>query len=315
MKKYTNQFLISKLKKLSEILGRTPTCQDVGTKNNMPDRSVFKNRFGSWNNAIKASYLKINHDYRLWTKRQLIECLRAKYIELGRTPGIRDFDKDSDMPGKNTVRKIFGSWTKALREAGIPIKRFYSEDELINILKDVYSELNRTPTREDINKRKNCPSYTPFIEKFGSYTAACLRAGLVPNDGRNNNTWKSWQDHCEDMARVIYGDIQSQFKYKEIGIPDIYIPKEKMFIEVKTCGYKDFKNQIERYCKDGCIIEFWCIFKGIETRNNKVKYVYAEELANKMKRIGREDLAIKCYQFLNNVFSESQILLDSSQSI
>ena len=180
---------------------------------------------------------------------------------------------------------------------------------MINILQRLYLELNRTPTREELNERTDCPSYIPFVIKFGSYTAACLRAGLVPNDGRNNNIWKAWQKHCEEMARVIYGNVVVQFKDDEIGIPDIYAPNENLFIEAKTCGYKDFKEQIRRYCSNGNKLEFWCIFKGIETKNDKVKYIYAEELAKRMKALGRDDLAVKCYQFIRNVFDEGQKVL------
>lgn len=309
MKKYTKEFLINSLRDLSLKLGRNPTSNDLGRKNIMPDRSVFELKFGSWNYSLIAAGLKVNCYYRKWTKEEVIKWLKYKYEELGRTPGIRDFDKDPRTPAKNLVRKLFGNWTNALREAKIPIKRFHSEKELINILKRLYLKLNRTPTREDVNKREDCPSYVPFVEKFGSYTAACLRAGLVPNDGRNNNIWKSWQKHCEEMARVIYGNIIVQFKDQGIGIPDIYVPNRSLFIEIKTCGYKDFREQIKRYCSNGNRLELWCIFKGIETKNDKVRYVYAEELAKRMKVLKRQDLVAKCYQFVRNVFDEEQKVL------
>ena len=307
MKKHTKEFLINSLIDLSLKLGRNPTSNDLGKKNDMPDRSVFELKFGSWNNALVAADLKVNCYFRKWTREEVINWLMYKYQELGRAPGIRDFDKDPKTPAKNLVRKMFGNWTNALRKSNIPVRRFHSEKELIEILQKLYLELKRTPTREELRKRK--PTYTPFVEKFGSYTAACFRAGLVPNDGRNNNIWKAWQKHCEEIAKVIYGTVLVQFKDDEIGIPDIYVPNEELFIEVKTCGYKDFKEQIRRYCSNGHRLEFWCIFKGIETKNDKVKYIYAEELAKRMKTLGREDFAAKCYQFIKNVFDEGQKVL------
>ena len=53
-------------------------------------------------------------------------------------------------------------------------------------------------------------------------------------------------------------------------------------------------------------LEFWCVFKGIENKSKKIRYVYAEELAERMKNLGREDLAAKCYQFIKNVYSDDQ---------
>jgi len=308
-KDYTNKELINILKNLSKELGRSPMMKDLIPRKDLPESTIFKDRFGSWNNALIVAGLKVQYHFRKWAKEELMYWLRKKYEELGQTPGIRDFDKDQEAPGKNTVRKLFGNWTNALREAKIPIKRFNSKEELIKAMKKLAKKLNKTPTRTDMNNAKSFPSYAPFVKKFGSYTMACLRAGLVPNDGRNNDIWKAWERHCEEMAKVIYKNIEIQKKKLVEGVPDIHVPKESLIIDVKTCGYKDFKEQIRRYCKNHYKLEFWLIFKGIETKRKRVKYVYAEELAKRMKRLGRKDLAAKCYQFLNNVYSEGQKVL------
>ena len=50
---------------------------------------------------------------------------------------------------------------------------------------------------------------------------------------------------------------------------------------------------------------------SIETRRKNVGYIYAEELADMMSELGREDLASKCHQFINNVFSEDQTTLST----
>jgi len=234
---------------------------------------------------------------------------------MGKCPTQRDIDKDISMPAKGNYRKYFGTFNKAVRKAGLSVNYNISKEELISILRRLYSKLNRTPTREELKLQKDCPSLTPFVEKFGSYTAACLRAGLTPNDGRNNNIWKSWQNHCEDMANVIYGNIESQREGIVDGVPDIYVPDKNLFIDAKTCGYRDFKEQINRYCKNNNRLEFWLIFKGIETKRKKVEYVYAEELAKKMVKLGKDDLAVKCHQFIKNVYSEEQTSLKSPKNI
>ena len=308
-KGYTNRELLGILRALSKELGRTPMMKDLIPRKNLPEATVFKDRFGSWNKTLEIAGLEVKYFFRKWTKEDIIKWLRYKYDELGKTPGIRDFDADPKAPAKNTVRKLFGNWTNALREAKIPVKRFWSEKELIEVLQKLYLKLNRTPTREELKKDYDCPSLTPFIEKFGSYTAACLRAGLVPNDGRNNKIWQNWEKHCVKMAKLIYGNVEVKNDKIVDGVPDIYIPDKKLFIDAKTCGYKDFKEQTKRYCSNGHSLEFWLIFKGIETKNKKVKYVYAEELAKRMKQSGREDFAAKCYQFIRNVFDEEQKVL------
>ena len=308
-KGYTKEELILTLKNLSKDLKRTPMMKDLVPRKDLPEASVFKDNFGSWNNALKVAGLEVKYRFRKWKKEEIIFWLKKKYEELGKTPGIRDFDKDKDAPAKNTVRKLFGNWTIALREANIPVKRFHSKEELIKLLQKLARELNKTPTRTDMNKAKGYPSYTPFVEKFGSYTAACLRAGLIPNDGRNNEIWQGWEKHCIDMAKVIHKNIEIKKENIVDGIPDIYIKDKKLFIDAKTCGYKEFKEQVKKYCKNGHELEFWCIFKGMENRSKKVKYIYADELARKMKNLGRYDLSSKCYQFIKNVYSEDHSVL------
>jgi hypothetical protein len=73
IKKYTEEYLISSLIKLSIKLEMNPTCNDSGKMDGVPDRSVFENRFGSWNRALIKSGLKINCYFRKWTKEKRVE--------------------------------------------------------------------------------------------------------------------------------------------------------------------------------------------------------------------------------------------------
>ncbi|MBS3155113.1 hypothetical protein J4404_01300 [Candidatus Woesearchaeota archaeon] len=305
-KDFTERELLDLLRKKAKKLRRSPKMDDMNSDKNMPSAATYQAYFGSFNKALTVAGLKIKYQFRKWNKEEIIFHLRQKYDELGEPPGIRDFDKDPKTPSKGIVRKLYGNWTNALREADIPVKRFKSKEELITLLRKLAKQFNRIPTIVDLRNNKDIHSTVPFVKHFGNYTKACLMAGLVPNDGRNNNIWKAWQKHCEDMARVLYREIKVQEKEIIKGIPDIYIPNEKLFIDAKTCGYKDFKDQIKKYAIKKHRIEFWLVFKGIETKSKRVKYIYAEELAKKMKGLGEEDLAAKCYQFIKNVYSDDQ---------
>jgi hypothetical protein len=97
----------------------------------------------------------------------------------------------------------------------------------------------------------------------------------------------------------------------ETFLYNFYVSDKKLFIDAKTCGYRDFKEQIKKYCKSHHNLEFWLIFKGLETKRKRVRYIYAEDLAKKMKILGRDDLAAKCYQFVKNVFNDGQKDIDS----
>ncbi|MBI2107413.1 hypothetical protein HYT57_05505 [Candidatus Woesearchaeota archaeon] len=307
--RYTKKELINLLKKKASLLGRSPKGYELDRDKRFPSSASYSDHFGTLNKALQKAGLEVQYYNRKWTKEEIIFWLRRKYNELGKTPGIRDFDKDKNAPAKNTVRKLFGNWTKALRESKIPVKRFHSKTELIELMQKLSKKLNKTPTRTDMDNAKGFPSYAPFVIKFGSYTAACLRAGLTPNDGRNNKIWQGWERHCIEMAKAIYEKVSIKSDSLVDGIPDIYIKEKNLFIDAKTCGYKEFREQVKKYCFNGAKLEFWCIFKGMENRSKKVRYVYAEELAKMMKDIGRNDLSSKCYQFIKNIYSEEQTSL------
>ncbi|MBS3104709.1 hypothetical protein J4234_00460 [Candidatus Woesearchaeota archaeon] len=107
---YKDKELINYLKILANELNRTPRMKDINSKENFPECTVYKDHFGSWNNALISAGLKVNCYYRKWKKEEVIKWLKYKYEQLGRTPGIRDFDEDLQTPSKNTVRKVFGTW-------------------------------------------------------------------------------------------------------------------------------------------------------------------------------------------------------------
>jgi hypothetical protein len=308
-KDYTKKELLNLLRKKSKELGRAPKGRELKEDINLPSEVTYSNYFGTLNNAVEIAGLKIEKYNRKWEKEELLRKLKEKATQLNKTPTQKDIDKDPLIPGKGNYQKYFGSFTKAVRLAGLDVNYGHSKEELVKIIQKLARKINKTPTRTDMNNAKGYPSYIPFVRKFGSYSAACLRAGLTPNDGRNNKIWQGWEKHCIEMAKVIYKGIEVKKGQIVEGVPDIYVSKNALFIDAKTCGYKEFREQVKKYCRNGHKLEFWCIFKGMENRSKKVKYVYAKELAEKMEKYERGDLSAKCYQFIKNIYSEEQTVL------
>jgi len=60
------------------------------------------------------------HVHRTWEESEMIDALRAWADENGRSPKLTDwFLSDPDRPTSHTARRRFGSWTKALKRAGL----------------------------------------------------------------------------------------------------------------------------------------------------------------------------------------------------
>lgn len=59
----------------------------------------------------------------------------------------------------------------------------YSDQELLQHIRDLADGLEHTPTKTEMNEAKGYPSTTPYYNQFDSWTDAVEQAGLDPNEG------------------------------------------------------------------------------------------------------------------------------------
>lgn len=59
----------------------------------------------------------------------------------------------------------------------------FTDEKLLEMLKEYADELGRTPMILDIQDNKKFPSIDIYYDRFGKYSTACIKAGLVPNGG------------------------------------------------------------------------------------------------------------------------------------
>jgi superfamily II DNA or RNA helicase len=126
-----------------------------------------------------------------YTKEILVKYLQDLGHELHRTPKFIDVDERSrqgKMPNISTFAAYFGTFRSALQEAGFKVKkttdRNISKEELLDILRCLSLELEKTPTIEDLNegsKQGTTPSASKYIVEFGTFTKALVLAGISPS--------------------------------------------------------------------------------------------------------------------------------------
>lgn len=63
----------------------------------------------------------------------------------------------------------------------MPQPRDYTDEELIEMLREFAKELGETPTIQQIQENDTMPSRGTYAYRFGSYGEACLEAGIEPN--------------------------------------------------------------------------------------------------------------------------------------
>jgi hypothetical protein len=111
---------------------------------------------------------------------QILEELRTCAERLGKSPTMREFERDPETTvHPQTVIEHFGSWNAAKRQAGLVPRRFATREELVSLLRDLGAEIGRTPTAKDIEARRgSMPSKSLYWHTFGSLTNALREAGF-----------------------------------------------------------------------------------------------------------------------------------------
>lgn len=98
------------------------SMRDVDYDPEMPNVREYILAFDSWGNALKKAGISNRKwaSYTGYTNKELIQKLKDKATEIGRTPSRAMVDKDENMPNGNTYVYRFGSWNNALKAAKLP---------------------------------------------------------------------------------------------------------------------------------------------------------------------------------------------------
>jgi hypothetical protein len=144
--------------------------------------------FGSWNAALEAAGLPTRR--YAWAREEALERLAAWAQAHGRAPTIADARADPVLPSAQSCRDLCGSWTAALRAAGLtPAYEAHWSDEHVRA---ILARWARWHTRHAAGEPSAAsyrrwaaqqptpvPSATSIRRRFGgSWNAARLAAGF-----------------------------------------------------------------------------------------------------------------------------------------
>lgn len=118
-----------------------------------------------------------------YTEDILIGQIKSLAEELGRVPQFNDFNGREGYASTSAFIARFRSWNEALRAAGFDPNRefsFYTNEELIQQLKNIGLRVKRTPRMSDLNP-PHTAHHATFTGRFGSWHKALQAAGFAPS--------------------------------------------------------------------------------------------------------------------------------------
>jgi hypothetical protein len=116
-----NEYYIQRLRELAEKLGHSPSVNEL--KKAGYDQTIYLERFGSYNNALKVAGLETresNFISKGINRKQIIKDYKQLSKSLGRPATQKDFNKYMHYTSR-VVYSRFGSFVALRKEAGFPI--------------------------------------------------------------------------------------------------------------------------------------------------------------------------------------------------
>jgi len=143
--------LLDDLKTVSQKLGKRPFSMREYEKNGQFSRSVFKRRFGSWNNALKKTGLKIlKRGNNTITNEDLFSNLANVWEKIGKQPSQSDLDSVFSQFHSGIYKNKFGTYNKAL----ILFENWTQEEEIsINKVNNLKNPVQKHKTKRNPNLR------------------------------------------------------------------------------------------------------------------------------------------------------------------
>ena len=183
---WTKEMHLIAIKRLAEILGRTPTSQDYDDCPWTPSHITVRKYFGiAWNDFVREAGLEVN-TYKPWTDEDLFSGVRQLAKELGKVPTRREYERCEYTAHSGIIRMRFGSWNTFLEKAGLKPrdgqscpKTGWTMMRSISAGRKLYDELGRLPTTKEFNECEYTPDIEYVNEIFGSWGEYCSTAGLM----------------------------------------------------------------------------------------------------------------------------------------
>jgi hypothetical protein len=244
MIRYSDSEIINHIINFYKNTGKVPTKKEFTVYNGYISNWVVINRFGSWNNGLKAAGLPIYTKQlknNSWDKDSIIEYTKNYINKNNKYPT----SSSAGSPSISTIKRYFNSWAEVYEVSGYR-KKVWDKDSILNSIYEFHKNFNKVPTSKDFRKNTVVYPNSYIINKFfGSWNNAILESNLpisikngygILTNGLDGHTYRSSAEayFCDNYLYNKY-TYHIEPKYPcpyEYLLYDWYLPELNLYIEL-----------------------------------------------------------------------------------
>lgn len=170
--KIPEEDLLNELQTLAEELGEPPSAAQMN-ENGKYWASTYRDRFGSWNEAVEMADLEPTAESTKIATAELLAEIQRLTDTLGEPPTFQEMEKQGEYTANVYVSR-FGSWNEAIEAAGFePTTKGSSltDTELLKELQRLADELGKQPSSREMDEHGRYGTAT-YQRHFGSWSNA-----------------------------------------------------------------------------------------------------------------------------------------------
>lgn len=201
---YDDDALLAELRRVAALIDSPYITQNAFNKLSKASASVIRRRFGGWQQALARAGLADRYSGAVVSKKMitragqtfsdeelLLELHQVSEKVAGKPITTELFNQHATIHAE-TVRRRFGSWSAALKKAGLTVakrSKRYSEDDYFENLLTVWTHHGRQPKYREMDEAPSSISSGAYEAKWGNWTKALLAfLERVNSDSRPENS-------------------------------------------------------------------------------------------------------------------------------
>lgn len=210
---YDDQSLIDELRRVAALIPDKKLTHPKYNSLGKVHSTTLRRRFGSWLQVLTVAGLQNRFDdsSESWSREEIIGRLQSIAKRTGRNSVKKDELSEDNGPSDKPIRRLFGSYRKALEAAGLLQNKKgvrYTDEECYENLLAVWTALGRQPNYAELKSPPSTVGPKAYVLRWGSWRKA-LQAFI---DRVNQDT----PDETEQavICGVLPGNQSNEIKIK-----------------------------------------------------------------------------------------------------